>query len=129
MTKHFFISLIEDELRNNKFEINPSQKVMEPVTDPEMIRNNFPRSYNMIYDNYHVFRMKNYNFGVLYDPVRDRAGNILPSNEFSSFEIDNFSSLLVVDNFGNLLNPEEVIFYGPWSRDRFSKTLPMEYKD
>ncbi|RNC79575.1 MAG: carboxypeptidase-like regulatory domain-containing protein [Balneola sp.] len=126
-SKHFLKSVIEDEVKRENFAVMPKSDILEKVDNEELIKRVFPRKWKVIVDNYHVFRLVRYEFGVLHKPVYTRGDRLSPDQVFTNFQINNQASLIVVDDYGNIFNPEDVIFYGPWSNDRFAKTLPIDY--
>ncbi|MEQ9263835.1 MAG: carboxypeptidase-like regulatory domain-containing protein [Balneolaceae bacterium] len=127
-SKHFFISLIDENLKNDKFVVLPYSDVIEKVEKEELIRRQFPGQWELIRDNFNVFRVENINFGVAFDPDYKRSGEIASHVELSSFRVNNSLGLIIVDDYGSIFNTKEVVFFGPWSEDRFAKTLPLDYK-
>ncbi len=126
-SKHFFISLVYNDLRTDKFFIIPRSRAIERVEDEELIRMIFPTNWQDILNKYHVYRAADINFGIAHNPQLNRSGRPKPGTRFSSFDVKNYAGLVVVDNNGNIINSEEVVFLGPWSQDGFSKTLPLDY--
>lgn len=127
-SKHFFISLINEDLKNDKFLVLPYSDVIEKVQNEELIRQQFPGQWELIKDNFNVFRVENINFGVAFDPEYKRSGEIASNVELSNFQVNNSLGLIIVDDYGSIFNIKEVVFFGPWSEDRFAKTLPLDYK-
>ncbi|MCG8374107.1 MAG: carboxypeptidase-like regulatory domain-containing protein [Balneolales bacterium] len=126
-SKHFFISLVYNDLRTDKFFIIPRSRAIERVEDEELIRMIFPTNWQDILNKYHVYRAADINFGIAHNPQLNRSGRPEPGTRFSSFDVKNYAGLVVVDNNGNIINSEEVVFLGPWSQDGFAKTLPLDY--
>ncbi|MFN1834670.1 carboxypeptidase-like regulatory domain-containing protein [Balneola sp. MJW-20] len=126
-SRHFFISLIEGRVRTNRFVMLPGTRAVQEVRDVQRIQRAFPGNWQLITRRYKVFEVINVNFGVAHDPRLDRNGNVEDMNEVSSFQIRNRYNFIIVDPFGNVYNSRDVIFLGPWSEDRFSKSLPLNY--
>lgn len=126
-SKHFMISLKKDELKRDKFILLPRSNAIQKVEQERLIQQTYRRDWQQVMENYNVFRIANVNFGVAYDPEYTRAGKIVPGTEINAFEVQNQTGVFAFDEFGNLFNPDQVIFYGQWSEDRYAKTLPVDY--
>ncbi len=128
-SRHFFMSLLKDDLKRDKFILLPKSNAIEKVEKEALIRVTFPRGWRLISKNYYTYRIASVRFEVAYNPEFTRSGTITPNTQTSTFEANNRANLVVIDRFGNIFNSEEVVFLGPWSDDRFSKTLPSNYID
>lgn len=127
-SRHFFKSLLENRVRTNGFVVLPRTSAIQKTEETAKIQRLFPRDWENITNNYHAFEIVNVNFAVAHEPELDRNGNVENFDELSSFDIRNQYGMVVVDDFGNVFNSEQVIFLGPWSSDRFAKSLPLNYE-
>ncbi len=125
--KHFFVSLVDDVLKEEKFIVAPDTLAVQKLENLDLVATNFPSNWETIIENYHVFKVKDINFGVAHDPLLTWNGKPKSETEYSTFEPNNPSRLIIVDDLGTIFNSEDVVFLGPWSQNRFAKTLPLDY--
>lgn len=126
-SNHFFKSLNENRMRSNQFYVYPHNRSISRVTDPTIIRQAFPQSWNKIVDSYYVYEIVDPNFGVAHNPRLNRNGGLSDFTQLNKFDIQNPYGLIITDKFGNIINAAEVFFLGSWADDRFSKNLPFNF--
>jgi len=127
-SRHFFRSLFEDNVRSNRFKIYPNSNVIKKSEDPRMLQSLFGSNWKYIYENYSSFIVRNKALEIGHDLTLDYTGKPKNTNELSSFNINGYYNLLIINKVGLIYNPASVVLVGKWGYDRFSKYLPIDYK-
>jgi len=122
--RHFLKSLAEGEANNTFHYINgyiePVEEIAAAQGEPDLIKKLFTRLSQAENDEleFRIVRHRtNSPLKVRYRGSRRYESEIEPKHD----------EYLYVDRFGNLLNPENIIFSGFWSNYRIADFLPFDY--
>ncbi len=126
-SRHFFHSLNTDRLRRNKFEILPSSSAIQRIEDDALLRRYYPNNWQFMKENYTSFYITTPQLSIGHDLDKDRGGRIQNPGDLSRLYTLDRTNVFSIDFLGLLYKPENVQYQGKWSRDRFSKSLPINY--
>lgn len=124
-SRHFFRSLIADELETNKFDFLSEENPIKLMQDTTLLKLFFPSDWKYIIDHYSTFRVPERSFQVTRDLTYNSFGK-KNKHLVSTVALTGISDLILVDEHGLLYNPTYVRFLGKWEIDRFSRHLPLD---
>lgn len=125
--KHFFKSLVDNNLEENGFTQMRGGGVVRKLNDLFTLAEYYPERWNMLSEKYHSFVLSDEQVNVGYKVTYDQSGRIGDSEGISYIRYGtNFPFFLVNDN-GNLYNPEHLQYSGKWGWERVSTMLPLDY--
>lgn len=124
--KHFLESLYHDNIRANKFYMDPSWGLEEAniATSINILK---ALGADQLNERYKVFQFTAQKINVGYDPNFDRGGRILNFNASSQLVPGREDPYFLVNSDGQLFDPQSIEVSGSWANDRFAKQLPSEF--
>ena len=130
-SRHFFKSLIEEKLRQNRFKVYPNDQIFVNYSDSlQHLKRWYPNNWEFSSQNYHIFKLNSE--AIRIDYLQSRNSNInqvAGYTKMSSIQIKGFPAVLIVNDAGILQNSERVALYGDWNDRRFSNFLPLDYSN
>lgn len=124
--KHFFISLKNDELFKGPFEILPRKNAIRPVTDNGLLQTTYGRDWLRVKNYYHSYEITR-DIRIAYDPIYNRLGDVKLGSPLNAIQVNNRTGVFSFDDHGNLMTPEQVVFFGKWAEHRYARNLPLDF--
>lgn len=124
-SRHFFRSLVSDNIENERFNFLSKESPITPVNDTTLLKTFFPSDWKYINENYSPFRVQDRSFQVARDITLKSIGK-RNRHLVSTVALTGISDLILVDKNGLLYDPAYVRFLGKWEIDRFSRHLPID---
>lgn len=126
---HFFKSLYQNRLKKDDFTVIPRRATIKHIRDREIIKRAYPLRWKYLVKNYKAYEIIDEFATVGHDLDAARYGGGWDQNELSQIKVLGRPGYLLINSMGNIYQPEKVQLYGKWSFDRFSKSLPFDYKN
>lgn len=124
-SRHFFRSLVADNIENDRFNFLSEESPIKPVNDTTLLKIFFPSDWEYINENYSPFQVPDRSFQVVRDITLENVGK-KNRHMVSTVALTGISDLILVDEHGLLYDPTFVRFLGKWEVDRFSRHLPID---
>lgn len=125
--KHFFKSLVDKTLDENGFTQMKGGGVVRKLNDLFTLAEYYPERWNMLSEKYHSFMLSDEQVNVGYKVSYDPSGRIGDSEGISYIRYGTNIPFFLVNDAGNLYNPEHLQYSGKWGWERISTMLPLDY--